>query len=179
MLVAIKMFATIYKSPIENESSKDLVSHMLHKMDIEKYRRFVSRANKYPNRDHKFVVFEYVESPTDSLIARSERIYRGKMSIHSMITHPDFEQNMTRLFVDSDRVSWYTRRKLDYTKPFGVEQLSDTRQLVLIIKADEYSDMPPLISTSNVSHPVVNPEEDLRFSSNIWNHNQAYSGYVS
>jgi len=131
-------------------------------MDFDKYQQFLQRTGRYPDQDHKFVVLEYVESPCDVLIARSEHLAGSRMSIHSIIQNPDFDLNMKRLFGSSDRNSWYTRRKIDYTKPFGVEQLSDTRQVVVLVKRDPDEDMPPLISNLNadVVRPVLNPEAD-------------------
>lgn len=147
----------MFKPSIENANVKKLVAHMLQKVDFGKYHQFLERAARYPKQDHKFLLFEYVESPSHEIIRRSELLPGTRMSIHSVIQNPDFYLNMRRLF-DTD---WYTRRKMDYTKPFGPEQLSDTRQVVLIVKRepeDDYSDMPPLISTTNVDVSI--PEQN-------------------
>ncbi len=136
---------------------------MLGKMNFDKYQKFLHHADSNPEEDHKFVVFEYVESPSDVLISRSERLHGTQVSIHSVIKNPEFDEKMTLLFGKSDILSWYTRRKMDYTKPYGPKQLSDIRQLVVIIKKDpeDYSDMPSLIP---VSEPVqvLNPEDYYR-----------------
>jgi len=153
------MLATIYNSSIESYNAKQLLGHLLQKMDFDKYNSFLWRAKKYPKSDHRFVMFEYVESPSDSLIARSERIPHSKTSIHEVITHPDFQQHMVRLFVNSENVNWYTRRKMDYTKPFGMDQVTDIRQLVLVIYG-QVDDIPPLIPAEPVT-AVFNPEDAM------------------
>ena len=178
------MLNLIFKPSIENSNVKQLVNHMLSKMDFGKYQKFLHNVARYPEQNHKFVVFEYVQSPNDTLITRSERLPGSKMSIHNIIQNPDFDKHMTCLFGKPDRVLWYTRRKMDYTLPFE-EQLSDTRQLVVLNKQEldeDYSDMPsliptgndsylrfnpedyyipPLIPTENVSYPILNPEDDM------------------
>jgi hypothetical protein len=156
-----KMLNTMFKPSIESSTTQQLVSHMLSNMDFGKYQKFLQYADRYPQNDHKFVLFEYVESPTNALISRSERVPGTRISIHSVTQNPDFDANMKLLFKNSDRDSWYTRRKIDYTKS-PQEQLSDTRQLVLLIKQeseDDYSDMPSLISAADVTRPVLNPED--------------------
>jgi hypothetical protein len=152
------MLATIYNGTIETSNAKKLLSHMLQNMDFDKYDRFLHRVRNYPDRDHRFVMLEYVESPSSSPISMSERVPGSKLTIHNVIMDPDFGQHMMRLFVNSDNVNWYTRRKLDYTKPFGMDQLTNTRQLVLVVKG-ELDEMPPLIPVETTT-PVFNPEED-------------------
>jgi hypothetical protein len=125
---------------------------MLQRMDYAKYQKFLSDRAKFPDRDHKFVVFEYVESPCDSLITSSERLLPGTPSIHSIISNPLFNDNMKFLFGDSDHMTWYTRRKVDQTKPFE-EQLTNVRQLVVMISKevplDEEDTLPPLMPVNN------------------------------
>lgn len=153
------MLSTIFKPSNENSTVKQLVSHMLSNMNFSKYQKFLQRASSYPQQDHKFVLLEYVESSCDALISRSERLPGTKISIHSLIQNPDFDANMKRLFGEAD--SWYTRRKIDYSKPVQ-DQLSDTRQLVLLIKQesdDNYSDMPALVSAPVVNNVILNPED--------------------
>ena len=152
----------MFKPSNENSTVKKLVSHMLSNMNFSKYQKFLQHASSYPQQDHKFVLLEYVESPCDALISRSERLPGTRISIHSLIQNADFDANMKRLFGEAD--SWYTRRKIDYSKP-AHEQLSDTRQLVLLIK-QESDEMPELIPTASsvptfidTSHPVLNPED--------------------
>ena len=183
------MLATIYNGSIETSNAKKLLSHMLQKMDFDKYDRFLQRTKKYPQRDHRFVLLEYVETPSTSAISMSERVPNSKLSIHSVIMDPDFYQNMMRLFVDSDNVTWYTRRKIDYTKPFDMDQLTDTRQLVLIVKG-EVDDMPPLIPVEPIT-PVFNPEDvmppllslgrqsPIALNQTIWNPQPQTYSYLS
>jgi len=161
------MLNLIFKPSIENSNVKQLVSHMLSKIDFDKYQKFLHNVARYPKQNHKFVVFEYVQSPSDTLITRSERLPGSKMSIHNIIQNPDFDKHMTCLFGKPDRVLWYTRRKMDYTKPLE-EQLSDTRQLIVLNKQEldeDYSDMPSLIPTGNDSYiPPLNPTENDSYS---------------
>lgn len=132
---------------------------MIDTMNFKEYQMFLQISKRYPKRDHRFVVFEYIESPCDSLIKKSQYFPTMTVSVHKAISHPDFADNMHRLFEASPRTTWYTRRKIDYSKPFE-EQLSDSRQLVVIIKReseDEYDDIPPLIP---VNREILNPEDD-------------------
>lgn len=159
-ILSVKMLNTMFKPSIEKSNARELVSHMLSNMDFNKYQKFLQHADSYPQQDHKFVLFEYVESPCNALISRSERLPGSRVSIHNTIQDPDFNVNMKRLFGESD--TWYTRRKIDYTKS-AHEQLSDTRQLVLLIKQqpeEDYSDMPSLISPADVTPSVLNPEDN-------------------
>ena len=64
---------------------------MLGKMNFDKYQKFLHHADSNPEEDHKFVVFEYVESPSDVLISRSERLHGTQVSIHSVIKNPEFD----------------------------------------------------------------------------------------
>jgi hypothetical protein len=157
------MLNTMFNPSNENANVKKLMRHMLQKMDFGKYQKFLQTASQYPDRDHKFVVFDYVESPSNVLISRSERIPGSRMSIHSIIQTSDFDESMSHIFGRSDRISWYTRRKIDRTKPFR-DQPTDTRQLVVItrrevVDEEDYSDMPPLIPVSNNFRPILNPED--------------------
>lgn len=152
------MLNLIFNSSKENANVNRCVVHMLQRMDYVKYQKFLSDGAKFPDRDHKFVVFEYVESPCDSLIASSERLLPGTPSIHSIISNPLFSDNMKFLFGDSDRITWYTRRKVDQSKPFE-EQLTNVRQLVVMmakeVPLDEEDTLPPLMPVNN---PVLNPD---------------------
>jgi len=161
------MLKTIFNEQLEASSVKQLVAHILHNMNFTKYQKFLQRAARYPEQDHKFVLLEYVQSPCDALISRREHLPGTRVSIHSLISHPTFSENMKRLFADpSDKVptTWYSRRKLEYPGP----RLSDTRQLMVCIRRtqeeDDYSDMPPLIFNSaayvDIPWPVLNPEDD-------------------
>jgi hypothetical protein len=159
----IKMLNTMFKPSNESSNVKKLVSHMLNNMDFDKYQKFLQRADRYPEQPHKFVVLEYVESPFDAMVSRSERLPGTRMSIHNIIQNPDFGENMTRLFGNTDRISWYSRRKLDYSKPVE-DQLSDTRQVVVFIKKDpeDYSELPnlsPASTPTDATRTVFNPEE--------------------
>jgi hypothetical protein len=183
------MLATIFKPSNESSNVKQLVSYILHNMDMNKYQQFIQKSVNHPTKEHKFVVLEYVESPIQSRIHRSERLPGSSTSIHSIIQNPDFDTNMQRLFVNSKKVGWYTRRKYDFSKPDGPEQLSDIRQLILLIEEqppeEDYSDMPPLVSAENTSQPVLNPEQfvmpeispipsytfDIGVNQTIWNPN--------
>jgi hypothetical protein len=159
----IKMLTTMFMPSIESSSVKELMGHMLRNMNFDKYQQFLERTGSYPELDHRFVVLEYVESPCDVLIKRSEQLAGSRMSVHNVIQNPDFDLNMKRLFGNSDRNSWYTRRKRDYTKPFGSkEALTDTRQLVVLVKREQEDEMPPLVSNLNadVPRPVLNPEPE-------------------
>jgi hypothetical protein len=155
------MLNTIFKPSNESFNVKQLVAHMLRNMNFDKYQKFLQRAEKSPAKDHKFVLFEYVETPSDAEILRSERVPGSRMTINNVIHNPDFDENMARLFGTSDRHSWYTRCKIDYTKSLE-GKLTDSRQLVLFIKREleDYSDMPGLISAPEVPTPVLNPEEN-------------------
>ena len=155
------MLNTVFKPSNKNSNVKQLMSHILRNMKFDKYQQFLQRAARYPEQDHKFVVFEYVQSPADAVISHSERLPGTRTSIHSLIQRSDFDQNMVRLFGEC---AWYTRRKIDYTKS-PEDELSNTRQLVLLIKReteDDYSDMPSLNSNPNavLPRPVLNPETD-------------------
>ena len=159
------MLNTMFKPSIDNSNVKQLVSHLLSNMNFDKYQKFLQRAAKCPERDHKFVVLEYVESPYNSLISRSERLPGSRVSIHNLIQHTEFDETMMRLFGKTDRNGWYTRRKMDYSKSFE-EQPTDTRQVVLIIKQDAEDDdeMPGLIpaptpTPADATRTVLNPEE--------------------
>ena len=173
------MLNTMFKPSNENSTVKQLVSHMLGNMNFNKYQKFLQHASSYPQQDHKFVLLEYVESPCDALISRSERVPGTRISIHSVTQNPDFDTNMKCLFKNSDRDSWYTRRKIDYSKP-AHEQLSDTRQLVLLIKQEsevDYSDMPSLISAADVNSPILNPEDNYALPPLIPLSPYTYGGY--
>lgn len=150
----------MFKPSIDNSNVKQLVSHMLSKMNFDKYQQFLEYVDRNPEQDHKFVVFEYVESPSYVLISRSERLPGTQTSIHSLIQNPEFDENMRLLFGKSDILSWYTRRKMDYSKPEN-DRLTDIRQLVVMIKRDpeDYSDMPPLIPADDSSIRILNPED--------------------
>ena len=139
---------------------------MIQNMNFDKYERFLRQAEKSPKKDHKFVVFEYVESPSDAKINQSERLSGTNMTInnvlYNVLYNPHFDDNMKRLFGASDRHSWYTRCKIDYTNSVKGE-VTNSRQLVLLIKAesDEYSDIPELITAPAVANPVLNPENNI------------------
>lgn len=157
------MFATMFKSSNESAIVKQCVGHMLNNMDYNSYVSFLRRADRYPERDHRFVVFEYVQSPLDSAITSSENVPLTRLSIHNVMQNPDFDTNMKRLFGD---VTWYTRRKIDYsTIP---EQPTNVRQVILLIKKD---DMPPLIPISerSLNQTFLNFDEENNLN---WNSNR-------
>jgi len=132
------MLSTIFSPSIENSYVKKFVSHILSKMDYEKYRSLLSRVNQNPELTYKFVVFEYTHSTVDAPILQAEYVPGTRALIHDVINNSDFGLNMKRLFGDS--ICWYTRRKTDLSKPHD-EQLTNIRQIVVVIE----DDMPPLI----------------------------------
>ena len=151
------MLNSIFNSSKKDANVNRCVLHMLQHMDYSKYQKFVTDSSKFPDMTHKYVIFEYTESPCDSLIICSERLLPGTPSIHSIISNPLFGDNMRFLFCDNaDRVSWYTRRKVDYSLPFA-EQLTNVRQLVLMYNGEvpHDDDIPPLMPANNV---VLNPD---------------------
>lgn len=163
------MLNSIFNSSNKDANVNRCVLHMLQHMDYSKYQKFLSDSSKFPDMTHKYVIFEYTESPCDALIICSERLLPGTPSIHSIISNPLFGDNMRSLFCDNaDRVSWYTRRKVDYSLPFA-EQLTNIRQLVLMYSGEvpPHDDIPPLMPASN---PVLNtdiynfPDDDDDYS---------------
>lgn len=157
------MLNTMFNPSNENVNVKKLMRHVLQKMDYVKYQKFLQTVSQHPDRDHKFVVFEYIESPSHVLVSHSERVPGSRKSIHSITQDPDFNEGMAHMFGRSDRISWYTRRKIDESKPFK-DQLTDTRQLVVlnkreVVDEEDYSDMPSLIPTRNNFRSVLNPED--------------------
>lgn len=137
------MFATMFNPSNKNAIAKQCVGHMLRSMDYNAYLAFLRRAERFPHKDHKFVVFEYVQSPVDSGITSSENVPLTRFSIHSVMQDPEFGSDMKRLFGD---VAWYTRRKMDYS--IVPEQPTNLRQVIIVV---EKNDMPPLIPIPNLS----------------------------
>ena len=152
------MLAAIFKPSIDNTNVKQCMSHILSKMDYNKYRSTLYLAQRYPGVTRKFVVLEYTQSPSDSTILHAEYVPGTRVSIHNILQHPDFRFSMISTF---GNVNFYTRRKQDYSKPLD-ERLTDTRQLVVEIREevlnpeDEFDDMPPLLYCGNPSAASVN-----------------------
>jgi hypothetical protein len=153
----------MFKYSNESAIVKQCVGHMLKNIDYNSYVSFLRRADRYPERDHRFVVFEYVQSPVDSVITSSENVPLTRLSIHSVMQDRDFDTNMKRLFGD---VVWYTRRKMDYS--VVPERTTNLRQVVILIRKD---DMPPLIPIPNLSfnQTFLNFDQDNNLN---WNSNR-------
>ena len=155
----------MYNSSIESPNVKRCVAHMLKNMDYATYQRMLIAAEHNPTNEYKFVAMEYTYSPIDAPILHAEFVPGTREFIHNVIYKPDFQTNMARLFGDA---TYYTRRKTDLSKPPG-EQLTNVRQLVVVIK----DDMPGLIDVTNHeviwdgNRTVMNPEDErhLKYSS--------------
>jgi hypothetical protein len=146
------MLASIFKPSIDNTTVKQCLAHILSKMDYDKYRNALYVVNKYPGVTRKFVVLEYIHSPSESTILQTEYVPGTRAYIHNVIQHPDFRANMISVF---GNVVFYTRRKQDFSKPLE-DRLTNTRQLVIQLHEEptavlnpEDDDMPPLIPCVN------------------------------
>jgi len=158
-----RMLTTIFKPSIDNTNVQKCFAHILQNMDYNKYRDVLYSMERYPGISRKFVVFEYIHSPSDATVLQAEYTPGTRVPIHSLVQSPDFRTNIIRLFGD---VNYYTRRKQDFSKPID-ERLTNTRQLVVefspsAVSNDDYADMPPLISPDNsyVPRPVLSPEDN-------------------
>ena len=138
--------------PNMNSNVTQCVSHMLSKLNLGEYQKFIENSIMFPMKEHNFTVLEYIQSHPSTLIVRSERLPGSNMSIHNIVEDYEFDSNMIRLFISSDNMKWNVRSKLDYSKPVGIQQITDIRQVVVTILPNEDLDLPDLVSVSTQTY---------------------------
>lgn len=146
-----------------SKSVSACVSHVLNSMDHHKYSKTIETAMTYPNQMYTFVLFEYTHSGIEDRIAHIERLAGTTIPIHDALKDTTCINKLNDLFILNANMRLFTRRKFDFNKPFGPEQLTNIRQLVVRIEPYAfgdphmpsevlYTDMPSLISANNYSH---------------------------
>ena len=161
-----KMITATLNYPNINSNVTLCVNHMLSKLNLGEYQKFLETAMMFPAKEHNFTVFEYVQSQANTLILRSERLSGCITPIHNIVNDLEFDSNMRRLFLSTNNMSWDVRTKLDNSKPIGMQQLTDIRQVILTILPDEdLDDMPDLIpiSYSYWDEPCFVPVPDYTY----------------
>jgi hypothetical protein len=135
----------------------DCIAHILNSMDHKKYKKTIESAITYPHRKYTFVLLEYIHSGTNDRIAQVERLPDTTTYIHDILKDGRVISRLNDLFIVNPNMRIHNRRKIDFSKPFGPEQLTKTRQLVLTIdeyafarrramSEDSYADMPDLVA---------------------------------
>ena len=140
----------------------DCVALILNKMDHRKYSQIIESAITHPHRSYTIVLFEYTHSGINDTIAHIERMPGTTKSIHDILSDTRCLTRLNELFIVNSGMRLFTRRKIDHTKPFGHEQVTKIRQVVVAIdpyafgrprsqSEDSCGDMPPLIPLNNYS----------------------------
>lgn len=110
------------------------ISHVLNSMDHGKYTQIIETAMAYPNQMYTFVLFEYTHSGIEDRIAHVERLPGTTTPIHDALKDIRCINKLNELFTLNANMRLFTRRKFDFNKPFGPEQVTNVRQLVVRIE---------------------------------------------
>jgi hypothetical protein len=138
-----------------SKAAANCVAHVLNSMDHAKYMRTIESAMAYPDQIYTLVLFEYTHSGINDTIAQVERMPGTTTSIHDTLKDSRCVAQLNELFIVNSNMRLFTRRKFDFNKPFGREQITNIRQLVLridpyaftrqrVMSEDSYVDMPDL-----------------------------------
>lgn len=140
----------------------DCVALILNKMDHQKYIYMIESAITHPDRRYTIVLLEYTHSGINDRIAHIERMPGTTKPIHEILNDTRCLSRLNELFIVNSSMRLFTRRKIDYTKPLGDEQITSIREVVVtidpyafvrrrILSEDSCGDMPPLIPLNNYS----------------------------
>lgn len=122
------------------------ISHILSLIDMPKTRGRVSYAMRNNHKDFTFVLFEYTSSPAGCVIHHEEMTPYGT-SLQATLTDFEVVRALTTLLCPNDNFLLHTRRKIDHAADGGIP--TEKRQFVMKVYADQYHDLPSLISLNS------------------------------
>jgi hypothetical protein len=138
----------------------EMISMVMQKFNYLRFSRVISLAQTYPDRDYKFILFEYTNSGIDKPVAKIERIPHTTVAIHDVVSSPQFIERMKELFVLNNKMVFYNRRMFVYSNDMSIP--SEQRQLVILIKRGAFVPRAALEQYEDDELPALIPMTPIR-----------------
>ena len=108
-----------------------MLAGLMSKINWANFATALRRAKTTPSKKQTAVLFDYVYSGVHEPIAMIEKINGMQISVEDALKNPMIYAVLKKTFcMDNGNIMWYTRRKMDYTKP-EAEQITHIRQMVV------------------------------------------------
>lgn len=137
------MLSTILSN--DNAEVRRGVAYLLSSINFKELSVCLSKSRRNPELHHKVVLMDYVHSSVRDTIAEIERLPNTTISIHDFLSWPPVRDALEEMFVSSDNISLYTRRRFVHDSN-GEWTPTKVRELVLHIRPEVLS-------------PILNPED--------------------